>query len=95
LNECVENYYEIRQDFIDLIQDYSHGFLINFSDMRSKINYKIYQKLMSDSQFKLFFYGVINNHDFFKGLGLDSNEPSEEPKKDIRYSAKYQVSIET
>lgn len=97
LNECIENYYNIPQYFIDLIQDYSHGFSINFADLRRKMNYRIYQKLMSDNQFKSFFYGVINNHDFFKGLGLEDSELFEDSKKiisEILRKVKFQLKLD-
>ena len=97
LEECVEKYYDIPQNFINMINEYPHGFSINFSDLRSKINYIFYKRMMNDIEFKSFFYHLINNHDFFKGSGFEPSnliEGAEKKILEIQKKVKFQFKLD-
>lgn len=59
LRSCIDEYQEILDYFFNIVFEKQDNLLINFSSLRSKINGKIYKKIIVDDRFRLLFYRAL------------------------------------
>lgn len=62
MQNCIGKYRDIVISFIDLFQEYDHGYDINFSDLRANTNFILYFSIARDSEFKTFFFKILHDH---------------------------------
>ncbi|MDN5867418.1 MAG: hypothetical protein L0H55_08460, partial [Candidatus Nitrosocosmicus sp.] len=56
LDNCIGNHQDTLYYFFDLVVESRYNLLINFSELRYKINNMIYKKIIKDTEFRSLFY---------------------------------------
>ncbi|HET6589202.1 MAG TPA: hypothetical protein VFG45_03450 [Candidatus Nitrosocosmicus sp.] len=68
---CIGKYRNTVISFINLFQEYDHGYDINFSDLRAKTNFILYCRLTKDSEFKTLFFKTLSDHNVLHLMGSE------------------------